>query len=490
MIDGLKPYPAYRDSGVPWLGAVPGHWELQKLKRVVSFSGGGTPSKANAQFWRGAIPWVSPKDMTQTRIVDSRDHITEEAVASSATSVVTPGALLMVVRSGILRRTIPVGINTVDVALNQDMKALRSRTGVIRSEYLLALVQGNEAALILEWTKQGATVESIEHELLANSPIPLPPLSEQAAIVRFLDHADRRVRRYIRAKQRLIKLLEEQKQAIIHRAVTRGLDPKVRLKPSGVEWLGDVPEHWDQVALGRCLRRIEQGWSPVAAEGEIAEDQWAVLTLSSVRRGMFIASAIKPIPASATIPQGIAINDGDLLLTRSNTRDLVGDVCLVKGARPKTIICDLIYRLTPALARFDPRFLMYQVLSPFGRIQIESDARGSSGTMPKIAQRHIRAWRVLVPPLDEQRSIVCRIESSAVTINDAQKRAQAEIDLLREYRTRLIADVVTGKLDVREATAALPEVDPPATDDEPDTRDAVAEADGDDLDAIPKEVEA
>jgi type I restriction enzyme, S subunit len=265
MITGLKHYPAMKDSSVAWLGAVPDHWQVEKLKYVVSFSGGGTPSKANASFWSGHIPWVSPKDMTHSRINNSADHITEEALAASATSVVAPGALLMVVRSGILRRTIPVGINTVDVALNQDMKALRPRPGIVQSEYLRLLVQGNEAALIREWTKQGATVESIEHEFLANSLVPLPPLLEQAAIVRFLDHADRRIRRYIRVKQQLIKLLEEQKQAIIHCAVTRGLDPNVHLKPSGVEWLGDVPEHWEVKRLRYLIKgRLTYGANAAA----------------------------------------------------------------------------------------------------------------------------------------------------------------------------------------------------------------------------------
>src|SRR5207249_3263917 len=222
---------------------------------------GGTPSKAQASYWVGRIPWVSPKDMTGPVISSSADHITEEAVAASATSIVGPGALLMVVRSGILRRTIPVGINSVDVALNQDMKALRPRNDLVCVQYLRFLVLGNEEALIREWTKQGATVESIEHEYLANSRIPLPPLPEQAAIVRFLDHADGRIRRYIRAKQKLIKLLEEQKQAIIHRAVTRGLDPNVRFKRSGVEWLGDVPEHWEVVRLGR-IATVFNGTTP------------------------------------------------------------------------------------------------------------------------------------------------------------------------------------------------------------------------------------
>ena len=194
------------------------------------------------------------------------------------------------------------------------------------------------------------------------------------------------------------------------------LKPYPAYKDSGVEWLGEVPEHWGALFLGRCLQRIDQGWSPIAAEGEVSSDQWAVLTLSSVRQGMFNPTALKPIPISAKIPDGIEIKDGDLLLTRSNTRELVGSVCIVHGARPKTVICDLIYRLTPEPTLFDRGFLMFQLLSPLGRRQIERDARGSSGTMPKIAQRHIRSWRVLVPPLEEQRSIVEIIEDAVQNI--------------------------------------------------------------------------
>ena len=176
-------------------------------------------------------------------------------------------------RSGILRRTIPVGINTVDVALNQDMKALRLRPGIVQSEYLRLFVQGNEAALIREWTRQGRLSKALSTSSWLTLWSHCPLLSEQAAIVRFLDHADRRIRRYIRAKQKLIKLLEEQKQAIIHRAVTRGLDPNVRLKPSGVEWLGDVPEHWEVRRNGRLFtQRNETGFGNLPILRGIAQD--------------------------------------------------------------------------------------------------------------------------------------------------------------------------------------------------------------------------
>jgi type I restriction enzyme S subunit len=216
----------------------------------------------------------------------------------------------------------------------------------------------------------------------------------------------------------------------------------------------------------------------------------AVLTLSSVKKGKFDPKAIKPISIGAQIPDGIEICDGDLLLTRSNTRELVGDACIVTEVRPRTVMCDLIYRLVPDPKSFEPSFLMYQLLSRVGRRQIEQDARGSSGTMPKISQRHIRGWRVMRPPLDEQERICSYIVDATERIDSAIGRAGEEIELLTEYRTRLTADVVTGKLDLREAAAKLPEVDPLAADDDPDTLNTESEAGLDDPEPFPAGAQA
>lgn len=478
MIGGLKrPYPAMKDSGVPWLGEVPEHWEVRKLKYAVSFSGGGTPSKADASFWGGHIPWVSPKDMTRARITDSIDHITEEALSSSAASIVPPGALLIVVRSGILRRTIPVAINAAEVALNQDMKALRPRDGVVASKYLRALVQGNEGALIQEWTKQGATVESIEHEFLANSLIPLPPLPEQAAIVRFLDHADRRIRRYIRAKQKLIKLLEEQKQAIIHRAVTRGLDPNVRLKPSGVEWLGDVPEHWEVVPLKRIGSvRIGLTYSP----GDVCDESGTlVLRASNIRSGKLVHA--DDVHVSRVVPTNLRVKESDILVcVRSGSRNLVGKSALI----PKEFEGVSYGAFMSLLKTVDNRFY-YRVLN--SNLLPTVMAQFETSTINQLTQNDLRCLVVPVPPETERAEITAFLDAETGNADGAMAAAAAEIKLLREYRTRLIADVVTGKLDVREAAARLPE-----EGDEPDLFDvAEAESDtdepADDLDAAAEE---
>ncbi len=462
----LKPYPAYKDSGVPWLGEVPAHWEVRRVRSIAEVINGATPASNRPEYWEGDISWLTPEDLGQltSRYVNiSARRITNEGYHACGTTLAPAGSLAISTRAPIGH----IAILFSAACVNQGCRLLVP-TETVQSGYLyyeLEVVRPE-----LESLGQGSTFTELSRAKLAGFTLAVPPLPEQTAIVRFLDHADRRIRRYIRAKQKLMGLLEEQKQALIHQAVTGQIDvhtgqPYPAYKPSGVEWLGEMPAHWDEISLGRCLRRIAQGWSPTAAEGEIEPNQWSVLTLSSVKRGMFDATAIKPIPISAKIPEGIEIEDGDLLLTRSNTRELVGDVCIVEGARLKTVISDLIYRLTPEPAILERRFLMFQLLSTLGRRQIERDARGSSGTMPKITQRHIRSWRVLIPPLEEQHYIVKIIKDTEKTINNAVKGVRAELSLLREYRTRLIADVVTGKLDVREAVAALPEVDPLAAEE-------------------------
>ncbi|MGQ9780379.1 MAG: restriction endonuclease subunit S [Bacillota bacterium] len=220
---GLDPNVRLKPSGVPWLGDIPEHWKIKKLKFTVSFLGGGTPSKSVASFWSGDIPWVSPKDMKSDVISDATDHITEEAVAASSTKIIEPGTVLIVVRSGILRHSIPVAINSNRVAINQDMKALRPRLD-LSAEYLRALIEGNQKALILEWTKQGATVESIEYELMANSRIPLPPLAEQYAIVRYINDATAKFDWVISAIRREIELLREYRTRLVADVVTGKLD--------------------------------------------------------------------------------------------------------------------------------------------------------------------------------------------------------------------------------------------------------------------------
>jgi type I restriction enzyme S subunit len=221
---GLNPDTPMKDSDVEWLGKVPKHWEMVPLKYLCKFYGGGTPSKEILSYWvDGNIPWVSPKDMKVFRLVNSRDKITISAVEQSSTNYIKPGALLMVVRSGILQNTIPIAINQVRVTINQDMKALsfNERVGV---DYVAFYILGYTPSLLLEWSKEGATVESIEQEYLSSSLIPVPPLNEQRKIVKMLDKQIDFYNKLEKKSLNTIKLLRERRSALISSAVTGKID--------------------------------------------------------------------------------------------------------------------------------------------------------------------------------------------------------------------------------------------------------------------------
>jgi len=301
--------------------------------------------------------------------------------------------------------------------------------------------------------------------------VPIPTLEEQAAIVRFLDHADRRIRRYIRAKQKLIKLLQEQKQAIIHRAVRRGLDANVRVRPSGVYWLGDVPEHWEMSQLRRVVWLVtsgSRGWASFYSEtgdiflqsGNLGRDM--SLNLSFIQR-------VKP-PAGSEGERTRVLRDDVLVCI---TGALTGNVALVDVDLPApAFVNQHVALVRPNRAVIFPRYLALLLHSEFGRVQFKSGEYG--GTKQGLGLDDVKSALLLLPPLPEQVAICSELNARIRGLSAATSRLEREVALLREYRTRLIADVVTGKLDVREAAAGLPdETRDEAADEPPDGDDSL-----------------
>jgi len=309
----------------------------------------------------------------------------------------------------------------------------------------------------------------IPMELLKCEPLPKPPSDEQDAIVRFLDHANVRIERSIKAKKKLIALLNEQKQAIINRVVTRGLDPNVVLKPSGIPWLGDIPHHWEARKVKQCTTHIEQGWSPQCDAQPAEEGEWGVMKVGCVNKDQFNATQNKRLPSSLTPDLALEIRDGDILVSRANTPELLGLAALAENPRPKLVLCDKLFRFRALSSCFHPRFLVHALRSKPSRAQIESRTNGASSSMQNIGQGVLKNLWVTMPPVEEQKDIVAAVFEETRFPDTAIHRTEREIGLLREFRTRLIADVVTGQLDVREAGRSLPvtpEETPVAVDDE------------------------
>jgi type I restriction enzyme S subunit len=329
VIEDLKPYKEYKKSGQPWLGKVPGHWSVfpnRALFGEVKDRNHPDEEMLSVTITRGII--------RQKALLDNSSKKDSSRLDKSSYKLVQPRDIAynkMRAWQG------AIGTSEFRGIISPAYVVMRLRQETDLPSYFHHLYRTPQFAKEAERRSYGITSDmwSLRPEHFKMIYSPQPPPSEQSSIVKFLAWSNNRLDRAIKAKRKIIALLSEQKQAIIHRAVTKGLDQTVKMKDSGVVLLGEIPAHWDVPLFGRLLSRIDQGWSPVAAEGELESDQWAVLTLSAVRRGVFNETALKPVSRTANIPTELMINDGDLLLTRSNTRERVGDVCLVRKPRAK-----------------------------------------------------------------------------------------------------------------------------------------------------------
>ncbi|HEY3366313.1 MAG TPA: restriction endonuclease subunit S [Symbiobacteriaceae bacterium] len=474
MIQELKPYPAYKDSGVPWLGEVPEHWTLRRTKTLLRERGEkGFPNE----------PLLTA---TQTKGVVRKEQYENRTV--------------LALKDLHLLKLVRVGDFVISLRSFQGGIEYAHEQGIISPAYTILYPAEREIHNFLAWLfksrpyienlslfvtgiRQG---QNIDYEKLSRSELPVPPLPEQAAIGRFLDHADRRIRRYIRAKQKLITLLNEQKQAIIHRTVTRGLNPNVRLKPSGVEWLGDVPEHWEVAPLRRVtISRCDGPFGSGLKSSHYTDQGIRVVRLQNIGHAEFKDSDAAFIsPAHYASLGDHTVEAGDVLIAGlGDERHPAGRACVAPAS------------ITPAMVKADCfRFRLdpSRVNSDFAAIHLTATAVSASAILSTGATRQrtnllsTAARAVCIPPLREQEAIVAGISSDTALLNAAIHGAQSEIDLLREYRTRLIADVVTGKLDVREAAAQLP--DDPDPLDEPEPFDEeLEEAEDQESDVTPQE---
>ncbi len=245
-------YAEYKDSGVDWLSEVPEHWDLKPLRYIFTVVGGSTPSSGVPEYWDGDIPWVTPEDLGQlpsNYVTTTRRQITQAGYESCGTTMVPIGSLIMSTRA-------PVGhlaIAGKRLCTNQGCKALVLQKSETVRYYYYQLLTGR--AEVRSWA-QGSTFQELGRNKLGSIELVQPPLAEQQAIAAFLDRETEKIDDLIAKRERLIGLLEEKRTALISRAVTKGLDPNVPMKDSGVEWLGEIPAHWETWKVAHAFRRV------------------------------------------------------------------------------------------------------------------------------------------------------------------------------------------------------------------------------------------
>jgi type I restriction enzyme S subunit len=475
MIEALKPYPEYRESGQAWLGAVPGHWDMRPafgayapiLERnrgmrestVLSLSYGRIIIKPVEKL-HGLVPEsfetyqiVSPGDVVLRTTDLQNDHTSLRVAMVGDRGIITSAYLALRVKAGVSPDFGYQFLNVWDMS-----KAIYGYGSGLR--------------------------QNLDFSHFKRMLVALPPPAEQAAIVRFLDHANGRIERAIRAKRKLVALLHEQKQAIIQRAVTRGLDSNVPLKPSGIPWLGDIPTHWEALQVRRLVSFVtsgSRGWADYYSDtGDI------FLQSGNLGRSMALnlsfVQHVKPPRGSEGVRTRVQRDDVLVCITGA----LTGNVALVDVDFPApAYVNQHVALVRPKPAMVHPRYLASVLHSETGRTQFKITEYG--GTKQGLGLGDVKAVVVPLPAVPEQVAICAELDTRLARFNEAITRTEREIALLREYRTRLTADVVTGKLDVRAAAADLPaEAAPLPALDAADS----AEADEDSGDTVPGDAAA
>ena len=448
-------YPKYKDSGVEWLGKVPEGWVVSRLgfESWVRARLGWKGLKAEEYVDDGFAFLSTPNIKGAVIDFENVNFITPERYEESPEIKVREGDVLLTKDGSTLGTVSVVRKLPRPTTVNSSIAVITPNES-LNGLFLFYLFSSSYIEQTIQRVKGGMGVPHLFQSDLNKFYIPVPSLGEQVRIAEFLDSEIATIDSLIVEQQRLMELLKEKRQAVISHAVTKGLNPNAPMKPSGIEWLGDVPAHWDVKRLKNTVKSIDQGWSPQCEGYPASDDEWGVLKVGCVNGGTFNPDENKLLPIELQPVPELSVQHDDLLISRANTRELVGSAAVAERDYPKLMICDKLYRLRFIADVCFPQFISYYLGSSIIREQLELDASGASASMLNIGQSAIMELAIGIPSFDEQAQIVAGLEEQISKLDLLTNEARRAIELLQERRTALISAAVTGQVDVRGLSAA------------------------------------
>ena len=439
----IKLYPSTKITNVEWLGDIPKHWDVQRLHTITKLlvSNVDKHQILNEEF----VHLCNYVD------VYKNDYINENLQFMSATATkseidkfhLLKGDIAITKDSeswndigipALITKTIPGLICGYHLAI------LRPKIQNIISGFLLRALQSKAVANQFNIKSKGVTRYGLSHADIKSIQVPLPSMQEQKAIVRYLDYMDKRIQKFVQAKKKLVELFKEQKQAIIHSAVTRGLDLTTQFKDSGIEWLGEIPAHWTIQKLKLHVKNIVE-----------------FQTVNNMQTACIALEHVESWTGRICMPKTSI--DFDSKLNRFNSNDvLFGKLrpYLAKVTRPKQggfCVSEFLVLRSKHCGMSSGYIEQFLKSRPIVDV-INSSTFGAK--MPRTDWNFVGNLLVPIPPLHEQTAIVNFLNEATERIDSKIDLCSRQIDLMQEYRARLISDVVTGKLDVREAVLNLP----------------------------------
>ena len=436
-------YPKYKDSGVEWLGQVPEHWSVLPCRAIVNEKtakneGAKCEDYLSLMANIGVIPYAEkgdvgnkkPDDLSKCKLVSKGDFVINSMNYGIGS----------------------YGISDYDGVCSPVYIVLKPQNSVVESRFAFRIFENSAFQTYAQSFGNGILEHrcAINWDILKSIGVGIPPRCEQDEILAFLDRETAKIDGLVAEQKRLIELLKEKRQAVISHAVTKGLNPDAPMKPSGIEWLGDVPRHWKLVTVRRMIEQIEQGWSPECLSRSAEENEWGVVKSGCVNRGVFNPQENKALPETLVPISDLEIHCGDVLISRaSGSPELVGSTAFISETRSKLMLSDKIFRVSIA-SGVNGRFFVATFNSHVLRNQIERAISGADGLANNLPQSALKSFFLAVPPIFEQTEIVDYLAAKTAKFDTLTAEAQRAIDLLQERRTALISAAVTGQIDVRQ----------------------------------------
>ncbi|QGM27291.1 restriction endonuclease subunit S [Acinetobacter towneri] len=429
----FKKYDAYKDSSVEWIGNIPAEWSLKKISHVFRNIGSGTTplSGSDIYYKNGSINWLQTGDLNDGYIDETSKKITEKALRHYSTlKQYSKGSLVVAMYGATIGK---VGILNIDTATNQACCVLGANFGV-DIKYYFYMLQGFKADIIR--MAYGGGQPNISQETIKNLRLPFPDLSTQHEISKFLDQKTSEIDQAIAIKEQQIALLNERKQILIQKAVTQGLNTNVPMKDSGVEWIGQIPQHWIVKKLKYVLKE----------RSERSKDGLEPLLMMSQVHGLVVRSEYsEKTEVAATTVGNKLVYKNDLVFNKlkahlgvffSSVHDFAGCVS------PDYAVYDCVNYIE------NTKFLELLFRNPLYIKQFILRSSGIVEGLIRLYTTELFDLKIGIPPKDEQMAILKHIEEQSFRFDEAVKNYSEQIEKLKEYKTTLINDAVTGKIKV------------------------------------------
>ena len=418
-----------------WFGTVPHGWKVKQCRHLFKIHSGATPKSSEPDYWGDEVTWITPEDLGNNldkKISDSRRKISEVGFRNCGAQMAPAGSIALSTRAPIGH----IAVTTVPACVNQGCRLLEPKEGDLNYWYYAL----NAAKQILISRGQGTTFMELPRQSIASVKLVSPPLEIQHAIADFLDFKTGQIDSLIAKQKLLLEKLAEKRTSLISHAVTKGLDPTVATKDSGVDWIGEIPAHWDVWKLTHGFRRIGSGTTPNSDNPNFYDGTIPWVTTSELRESVIVDTAQKVTEEAVLSNSALKIYPaGSLAIAMYGAT--IGRLGILGVNATFNQACCVFS--DPEV--FDLRFVYYWLW--MRRPILVSLSSG--GGQPNLSQDDLKQIRIPIPDPDEQREIVQYLDKKTFEVDEHASKVREAVAKLLEYRSSLITNAVTGKIDVR-----------------------------------------